>query len=63
MAHTSNFEPRRFVRARHDGHRDRSRCVSCGARAWIHAGDGVCDACLDGARDSGLVEWERDGSR
>jgi ribosomal protein S14 len=55
---TSNYEARRFYR-RKPGHRDRTRCASCGTRASTHSADmPFCHACLDWARQGNLLEWD-----
>jgi hypothetical protein len=62
MAHSGNTEPRRFWRARH-GHRERTRCASCGGRATYQGTDvSFCANCLDWARQSALTEWDELGA-
>jgi hypothetical protein len=59
MGHSSNYEPRRFYRARALGVQQRARCASCGARAHVQSADlPFCYACLDWARQDQLVEWD-----
>ena len=56
MAHSSNSEPRRFWKARHE--RDR-HCASCGGRASFRGTElAFCNACLEWARQSQLSEWD-----
>jgi hypothetical protein len=59
MGQSSNYEPRRFYRARTPGAQHRPRCASCGARAHVQSvALPFCDACLECARQDQLVEWD-----
>jgi hypothetical protein len=58
MGQTSNREPRRRWGAS-EPKRARIPCASCGAPARPHSPDlAFCYACLDGARQSNMVEWD-----
>ena len=63
MGQTSNREPRRLWRAS-ESNRARVPCASCGAPARPHSPElPFCNACLDWARQSSLVEGQGEEDR
>jgi hypothetical protein len=62
MGYASNREPRRLWKET-EVHRGRTPCASCGSPARLHSAElPLCSACLDGAWDSSLAEWDVRGA-